>query len=322
MTTGITMRLLGEPPAGPPPELTADQLIGVLREAGLTGRGGAGFPVWRKLEAVVRSGRAPVLVANGAEGEPASGKDRALLAYRRGLVLDGMRIVADAIGARSTHLYLHRAAAGGENLHRAAAGGGNLRGAAAGGAPGVTVAPDRFVAGEESAAVAAIGGRAAVPADKRVRVTEAGFLVQNVETLAHVALIARHGPRWFRAAGTSAEPGTFLATVGGAVHAPGVLEAGYGVRLGNPDRGGRWSGRPGAGGADRRVPRWVGAGAARSAGQPGGAGAVRGLARRRRGVGAAHRGVRAGGDRPDRRLPRRAGGGPVWTVHQRSATPC
>ena len=215
------------------PALDGSQIIGMTRDAGLTGRGGAGFPVWRKLSAVAGAGKPAVVIANAAEGEPASGKDKALLAYQPNLILDGLQLAARATGARAAHLYAPRAALG---AVRAVLGA--RRGAGLDAVP-VTVhaAPDAFVAGEESAVVAGVSGRAAVPADKRIRITESGVdgaptLVQNVETLAHLALIARYGPGWFRAAGTQAEPGTFLATVSGAVTAPGVVEAGYGVRLG------------------------------------------------------------------------------------------
>ncbi|MCY1139951.1 SLBB domain-containing protein [Actinoplanes sp. Pm04-4] len=213
------------------PVFDANQIVGLARDAGLTGRGGAGFPVWRKLSAVAATGRPPVVIANGAEGEPASGKDRALLAYAPNLVLDGLQLAA--MGAQSAVLYAPAAA------HRAL---GELiaarRGAGLDRVPvRLVAAPDAFVAGEETAAAAAAAGKAAVPGDKLVRITEAGpggapTLVQNVETLAHLALIARYGPGWFRTAGTPDEPGTFLATVSGAVAAPGVLEAGYGVTLG------------------------------------------------------------------------------------------
>jgi NADH:ubiquinone oxidoreductase subunit F (NADH-binding) len=175
-----------------------------------------------------------VVIANAAEGEPASGKDKALLAYQPNLILDGLQLAARAAGARAAHLYAPRAALGAARRVLDA-----RRGAGLDAVPvALHAAPDAFVSGEESAAVAAVSGRAAVPADKRVRITESGVdgaptLVQNVETLAHLAMIARHGPGWFRAAGTPDEPGTFLATVSGAVAAPGVVEAGYGVRLGD-----------------------------------------------------------------------------------------
>jgi len=231
-------RLLAEPGRLPsadrPPVLDQARLIEMLRAAGLTGRGGAGFPTWRKLAAVAGAGGRPVVIANGAEGEPGSGKDRALLTYQPQLVLDGLQIVVGALGAGAAHVYLPAAAGGAIRAvltSRRQAGLDPI-------AVNVHAAPDTFIAGEESAVVAAIAGRPALPADKRVRITESGVdgaptLVQNAETLAHIALIARHGPAWFRTAGTSDEPGTFLATVGGAVAAPGVLEAGYGVPLGD-----------------------------------------------------------------------------------------
>jgi NADH:ubiquinone oxidoreductase subunit F (NADH-binding) len=211
------------------PVLTGPELIGLLADAGLTGRGGAGFPAWRKLAAVADSGRATVVIANGAEGEPASGKDRMLLASRPHLVLDGLQLVARATGARRAYVYLPAGAAAALGAALA-----ERRRAGLDAVPvEVRTAPDAFVAGEDSAVVAAVSGRAAVPADKRIRITDAGALVQNVETLAHIALIGRHGAAWFRSAGTADEPGTFLATVSGAVAAPGVVEAGYGVRLGD-----------------------------------------------------------------------------------------
>jgi len=244
VTTSLTRRLLADDADGqrplrggdpverradlPLPRFGAEGLIALLREAGLTGRGGAGFPVWRKVAAVAEAGRVPVVIGNGSEGEPASAKDRVLLSYRADLVLDGLQTVAGALGARTAHLYLPAALA--PRLEA------RVRARRDPIAVTITVAPDRFVAGEASAVANAVAGRAALPSDRVVRLSRSGVggaptLVQNVETLAHVALIARRGAAWFREAGTAAEPGTFLATVGGAVARPGVLEAGYGVTL-------------------------------------------------------------------------------------------
>jgi NADH:ubiquinone oxidoreductase subunit F (NADH-binding) len=219
---------------GPLPAATG--LVDALREAGLTGRGGAAFPTWRKLAAVndaaAQSHREPVVVGNAAEGEPASRKDRTLLRYAPHLVLDGLGLAAQAVGARRGYLYLparYLDGIRGVLAQRQASGWDALPVELVAAAPG-------FVSGEESAALAAIAGRPPVPANRVRPVVESGLrgapsLVQNVETLAHAALIARLGSDWFRATGTVEEPGTFLATVGGAVAAGGVYEAPQGIAL-------------------------------------------------------------------------------------------
>jgi NADH:ubiquinone oxidoreductase subunit F (NADH-binding) len=222
------------------PRYRGQVLIEHVQAAGLTGRGGAAFPVARKLSAVAASGVGAVVVANGAEGEPASNKDAALLWFSPHLVLDGLQLAADAVGARTAYLYVHAAAdgRGGPDLPR------HLRSALAqreaAGVDHVRVelieAPPRFLAGEESAVVSRINGGAARPADKQYRVFQRGIrgrptLVQNVETLAHLALVARHGAMWFRSVGTRDEPGSMLCTVrepGGQVR---VLEAALGTPL-------------------------------------------------------------------------------------------
>jgi NADH:ubiquinone oxidoreductase subunit F (NADH-binding) len=190
-------------------------LIGDIEASGLTGRGGAAFPAYRKLAIVAQArGGRKVVIANGAESEPASRKDEVLLRAAPNLVLDGLQLAADATGATEVHLYTHHGAT--PEISRALA-----ERAAAGLDPvsvTITQAPPRFLAGQESALVNRLGGGPARPTFQPPRVTERGLhgaptLVQNVETLAHIALIARYGPRWFRAAGTSAEPGSMLTTV-------------------------------------------------------------------------------------------------------------
>jgi NADH:ubiquinone oxidoreductase subunit F (NADH-binding) len=220
----------GRPPyAGQP-----GQLIAALRAAGLTGRGGAAFPVHRKLAAVAKAGTRPVVIGNGAEGEPASDKDKSLLWISPHLVLDGLQLAADAVGSDAVGLYLTRHPRLQEQLHAAVADRAAARLDRA--AVEIIDAPPRFLAGEESALASRVSGGLARPRFKPPMVFERGVvgrptLVHNVETLAHLALIARFGPHWFRAAGTADEPGSMLCTLHQADGRRDVVETELGTPL-------------------------------------------------------------------------------------------
>jgi NADH:ubiquinone oxidoreductase subunit F (NADH-binding) len=173
-----------------------DDLIEAIDLARLTGRGGAHLPSvvkWRAVRSATGGGT--VVVANGAEGEPDSRKDAALLEFRPHLVLDGLACAAEALGAADVVIWLHEGASTARSsIARALA----ERAAAHLDEPAMRVAlgPDRYVTGESSAVVRALSGGPALP-DFRTRPSAvAGVggrptLVQNVETLARVALIAR-----------------------------------------------------------------------------------------------------------------------------------
>ncbi len=215
---------------GPMPRVDR-ALIGMVDAAGLRGRGGAWFPTGRKLAAVAEGRRRPIVVANGADGEPASDKDHALLTVAPHLVLDGMVLAATALGATDAILCVHRGDPLVPTVHAA------LR-QRTGDPVAVRLVelPARYVASEESALVNFLNTGEARPTDTPPRPFERGVrgrptLVDNVETLANIALIARYGPDWFRAAGTVAAPGTMLATVGGAVAMPGVRELPLGTTV-------------------------------------------------------------------------------------------
>jgi NADH:ubiquinone oxidoreductase subunit F (NADH-binding) len=210
-------------------------LIETLERSGLGGRGGAGFPVGTKWRAIAgRPAGAPaVVLANGCEGEPLSRKDRFLMTARPHLVLDGAFLAQRSLGAErvillvagdlgEAHAAMAVALAERPEVERRSA--------------RLIAAPPRYVSGESSAAVnlanIGISVPTNVPPHPRQRgVDGAPTLVQNVESLAHVALIARRGDAWFRSAGRGSAAGTFLATLhaGGT---PVVRELDAGTPLG------------------------------------------------------------------------------------------
>lgn len=212
---------------GPVPAMDRVALLDELLQSGLDGRGGAGFAAWQKLASVPTEGRQPVVVANGAEGEPLSRKDAALLHNAPHVVIDGLLIAGQSLCAKELHLY-----AGAEQLDPVARALGE-RGEAR---IRLHEAPDTFISGEATAVVNAIAGGMPIPRDRTLRLTSIGLkgrptLVHNVETLAHLALIARFGAAWFRSAGTGSAPGTRLITLSGGGGGPRVYEIPTGVRL-------------------------------------------------------------------------------------------
>jgi NADH:ubiquinone oxidoreductase subunit F (NADH-binding) len=220
----------GRPPACGRDGRFREQLIAEVGRAGLTGRGGARFPTVTKLRSVAAGRDIPVVIANGTEGEPASAKDKVLLAREPHLVLDGAVLAAYMTGARQAILVVHHAVR--EIVDRAAAERRRARFDPI--RIRVMTGADRFVGGEASALVNWVGHGIPRPTATPPHVFDHGLdgrptLVQNVETLAHLALIARHGARWFRSLGTPEEPGSMLVTLIGAVHRPGVYEIEIGV---------------------------------------------------------------------------------------------
>ena len=210
-------------------------LVNELERSGLRGRGGAGFPTAAKVTAVASARGRAVVVANGCEGEPTSFKDRLLLERLPHLVIDGALVVAHAVDAGEVVIAVDeqatRAVRATDKALRErtdlSRGGPRIR---------LVTVPAGFVSGQEAAIVNFLNGGPAKPTGAVTPIYERGVkgrptLMNNVETLAHVALIARHGAAWFRALGAYGEPGSTLVTLGGAFARPGVFEIEMGASI-------------------------------------------------------------------------------------------
>jgi len=223
---------LGRRPIG------GEWLVDVVERSGLLGRGGAWFPTHRKWRAVRRLAdeRGPsVVVVNASEGEPLSHKDRLLAETRPHLLIDGAAILAESVGAGEVVIYLSRPS---RDVTRSI-----RRALAERRRDGIREIPiriahtqHRYVAGESSAVVRRLSGGQSKPSFSPPHPSERGVLgrptlVQNAETVAHAALIARYGDTWYRERGTRDAPGTGLVTIAGNVARPGVYEVDIGSEL-------------------------------------------------------------------------------------------
>jgi len=218
------------------PRLSADRLIDMTERVDLRGRGGAAFPVARKFAAVRDAARirkrTPIVVVNGAEGEPGSAKDRMLLLRSPYLVLGGALAAAHALESSDILVGVTDPLAA-RSIREAAAAEPGLASMV-----GVVELPGRFVSGESGALVSAVNGRAALPSVGKSRASYRGAgnrptLLSNAETFAQLAFLAMVGPEGYASAGTAAEPGTVLLTVGGTVTRGAVVEVPTGMSLGH-----------------------------------------------------------------------------------------
>ena len=225
--------------------LTPEEIVALLDESGLIGRGGAAFPTGRKwLFTRGTAATARWLVCNADESEPGTFKDRALMEACPHRLLEGMAIAAHCIGARHAYLFIRGeyplatqrlaaaiAEAEAANLLGEGIFNSNFdfdieirRGAGA------------YICGEESALFEAIEGKRGFPRIKPPYPTESGLFgqpttVNNVETLAAVPGILTHGAAWFRSLGTEGSSGSKLVSVSGHVRRPGVFEIEPGITL-------------------------------------------------------------------------------------------
>ncbi|MCY0886217.1 MAG: NAD(P)H-dependent oxidoreductase subunit E [Firmicutes bacterium] len=228
-------------------ELGPEGVVREIREAGLTGRGGAGFPTAVKWAAVAQQTLTPhYVVCNADESEPGTFKDRLLLETDPYAVLEGLTIAAWATGARQGYVFLRAEyPLARERLEAALAEarargflGEEILGRAFRFEVEVRVGAGAYVCGEETALFNAIEGRRGEPRNKPPFPAVHGLFgrptaVNNVETLATVPAILRLGAAAYAARGTAGAPGTRLFPVSGTVRRPGVYEADLGTRLGD-----------------------------------------------------------------------------------------
>lgn len=224
--TGARRRLRRQASAG-------DALVAEIERAGLRGRGGASFPTASKMRAVMAASGKPIVVVNATEGEPASVKDRLLLQSLPHLVLDGAVLAAKALGADQAIVCVCETNADLHSVQRAI---GERRAFCEGVQLRFSVAPNGYLTGQESALVHHLGGGPALPTFAPPMPFQRGVqgrptLVSNAETLAHLAMIARHGAEWYRQLGTPSQPGSTLVTLSGPIAHPGVYEIEHGACL-------------------------------------------------------------------------------------------
>jgi bidirectional [NiFe] hydrogenase diaphorase subunit len=226
-------------------ELTPAQIVQEITTSGLRGRGGAGYPTGLKWSTVAKArGERKFVVCNGDEGDPGAFMDRAVMEGDPHRVLEGMAIAAYAVGATQGYVYvraeyplavkrLKRAIQQAEKANllgtRILESGFDFR-------VELRIGAGAFVCGEETALLASVEGRRGTPRPRPPFPAASGLwgqptLINNVETLANVPAIARHGGAWFASIGTERSKGTKVFALAGQIARTGLVEVPMGITL-------------------------------------------------------------------------------------------
>lgn len=216
-------------------QMNPQAIVAAIKDSGIRGRGGAGFPTGVKWQAIQRDGKKPVyLICNADEGEPGSFKDRQIMEYDPHLLVEGMAIAAYAIGAKLGFIYIRGEFGWIADILEAAIDDARTDGQLREFDIIVHRGGGSYVCGEETALIESIEGRRGHPRRKPPLPIVAGLyqcptLVNNVETLASVPYIVEHGPDAFKKWGFADNYGFKLFSISGHVNKPGVYEYPIGV---------------------------------------------------------------------------------------------
>ena len=226
-------------------EMTPEEVIETIKQSGLRGRGGAGFPTGKKWELTRNSeGTQKYVVCNADEGDPGAFMDRSILEGDPHSVLEAMAIAAYAIGANQGYIYVraeypiavHRFQVAIDQAREYGILGKNIFGTKFDFDVDIRLGAGAFVCGEETALLESIEGKRGQPRVKPPYPAQSGLwgkptLINNVETYANIAQIILKGAEWYSSIGTETSKGTKVFALGGNVNNIGLVEVPMGTTL-------------------------------------------------------------------------------------------
>lgn len=226
-------------------DMTQDETIKLIKDSGLRGRGGAGFPTGLKWQFVKGAkGSKKYVICNADESEPGTFKDRLVLEGDPHAIIEAMLIGAYAVGADEGFVYIRgeynlaisRMKKAIQQAREYGLLGENIFGTDFSFDLHIHVGAGAYICGEETALIESIEGNRGEPRARPPYPTTAGLwqkptLVNNVETLANIPAIIRNGPEWYKSIGTPSSPGTKVYTILGNVNVTGLIEVPMGITL-------------------------------------------------------------------------------------------